>query len=523
MPVLIRQRYGLLALLLALGLGACGGGGGTPSATVPGGGQTATTDRAYTDPLNYSTDAGASLTTAVEAAAVTHHQLILGGKSWPYTATAGHLTATDPQTGKPEASFFYVAYTADGQAAATRPVTFFYNGGPGSATVWLHMGSFGPRRLVTGAPSAAPPVPFPMVDNQESLLDTTDLVFVDAVGTGYSEAVAPHRNQDFWGVDADAQVFRDFIERYLAVNQRAASPKFLFGESYGTLRSEVLADALEAAGVTLSGVVLQSSILNYNSNCGVLNPGQANCAGYLPSYGAIGNYFQLTNPVATDLSAFLLQLRQFAAVTYGPAVDAYLAPAHTSPAASVLVQLVAYTGASLSLWQSEFSLVPDTFQYNLLPGKLIGRYDARVVATKGTPLAADGDPSSTVIDGPFADAIRAYLPQFLQYNNASTYVLVGNAINFWDFSHDGKGLPDGIPDLATALAQNPKLRVLSIGGHHDLATPFYQTELDIARLGSGANITVKTYNGGHMTYLDDGSRPLEKADLAAFYAAAIGH
>jgi carboxypeptidase C (cathepsin A) len=491
-----------------------GTGGGQPSANG---------DRAYVDPQSYSTAPGASLSSAVEAAAVTHHQLLLGSQNIAYTATAGHLTASDPQSGQPEASIFYVAYTADGRTAANRPVTFLYNGGPGSAAVWLHMGSFGPRRLVTGDPSPTPPTPFPMVDNQESLLDVSDLVFIDAVGTGYSEAIKPNTNQTFWSVDADARLFRDFIERYIAVNQRAASPKFLFGESYGTLRSEVLADNLEAAGVHVSGVVLQSSILNYNSNCGMFNPNQVSCAGYLPSYAAIGAYFGLSNPVPTDILGYMVQMRQVAATTYGPAVDAYLAPAHATPAASLLSQLVAYTGASLNLWQAQFNLEPYVFQPNLVPGKLIGRYDARVIATNGSPLAADGDPSSTVIDDQFARAIKAYLPQFLQYSNASTYVLLSNAINTWDFSHDGKVLPDGVPDLASAFAQNPALKVLSLNGYHDLATPFYQTELDIARLGTTGTITVKTYNGGHMTYLDDGSRPLEKADLAAFYASTLGH
>ncbi|MCA3831854.1 MAG: peptidase S10, partial [Burkholderia sp.] len=209
-------------------------------------------DRAYNDPNSYSSSANASLdaSAAVEKAAITHHQITLNGKTIRYTATTGHLVARNPQTGAPEASFFYVAYTADNQPAAKRPVTFLYNGGPGSASVWLHLGSFGPRRIQTGDPNANTST-FPFVDNQESLLDTTDLVFVDAIGTGFSEAIAPNTNQTFWGVDQDGGAFRDFVTRYLTVNQRSASPKYLFGESYGTPRTDVLANLLETAGVKL--------------------------------------------------------------------------------------------------------------------------------------------------------------------------------------------------------------------------------------------------------------------------------
>lgn len=467
----------------------------------------------------YSSAASASLASAAEAAALTHHQITLRGQTIDYTAITGHLTASDATSGAEEASFFYVAYTVDNQNAATRPVTFFYNGGPGSATVWLHLGSFGPKRLVTGDPSTSAPKPFPLVDNQETLLDTTDLVFVDAVGTGYSEAIAPNTNQTFWGVDQDARVFRDFVLRYLRVNNRLASPKFLFGESYGTTRSAVLANLLEAAGVHLDGVVLQSSVLNYNSNCGVVSL-VLSCAGYLPTYGATGAYFNLANPAPTDLLVFTQQLRDFTVNTYAPADLVFLANG-TLPAQSVLDQLQGFTGIPVSLWTTTFNLGPATFQRQLRPGQLIGRYDARVIAPVGSALASEGDPSSTFISGQFAATIPGYLASFLQYANASTYVLLSSAINTWDFSHDQNQLPDTVPDLAAALAQNPSLKVLSVNGYHDLATPFYQTELDLARLGNQSNVAVRSYVGGHMTYLDDVARPSERADLESFYQGAL--
>jgi carboxypeptidase C (cathepsin A) len=431
-----------------------------------------------------------------------------------YTATAGHLAVRDG-AGRPSASFFYVAYTLDGPPAAQRPVTFFYNGGPGSASVWLHLGSFGPKRLDTGNPSTTAPKPFPLVDNQETLLPATDLVFVDAIGTGYSEAVAPYTNQHFWSVDADAAAFRDFVRRYAAAHGREASPKYLFGESYGTTRTAVLALLLETAGVRLSGAVLQSSVLDYNANCGVT--GRGSCAGYLPTYSAVGAYHGRVTPAPTDVDGFLLQMRGFTTGTYSPALDAYLLHG-TPPPGTLLDALVAGTGAPRLQWQLDLNLDPTTFQYTLLGDTLVGRYDGRMTALKGTPLAAQGDPSSSFIDAQFAGAIASYLRTQLRYTNACAYRTLSDAIYSWDFSHDGRPLPDTVPDLAAALALNPTLKLLSVNGYHDLATPFFQTETDLARLGGTAPVQVKSYPGGHMTYLDDGSRRRELADLQSFYA-----
>jgi carboxypeptidase C (cathepsin A) len=468
----------------------------------------------------FSPGALSALPAPLEDAAVSRHQITLGGTALAYTATAGHLTASTPDGNTPEAAMFYVAYTADGRDPATRPVTFLYNGGPGSASLWLHLGSFGPKRLVTGDPATTGQVPFPLVDNPECLLETTDLVFVDAVGTGLSEAIAPNSNQTFWGVDPDAAVFRDFVRRYLAANQRQASPLYLFGESYGTPRSAVLANLLGAAGVPLAGVVLQSSILNYNTNGGM--GAGVSCAGFLPTYAALGAYYQLDSPAPGDLPDFVQRMRRFTAGSYVPAVNAWLG-AGTAPDPGLVAQLNQDTGISESLWQGELNLLPGDFQSNLLPEVLIGRYDGRVSAPVGSVLASQGDPSSTFISQPFADAISAYLDGFLGYGHGSDYQVMNNDANEnWDFSHDGLALPDTIPDLAAAMARNPRLKVVSLNGYHDLATPFYQTELDLARMDAQPNLWIRHYAGGHMVYLDDASRPREKGDLVAFYQGAEG-
>ncbi|MDE2083191.1 MAG: hypothetical protein KGI90_17735, partial [Burkholderiales bacterium] len=518
---LLRCPPGLPGVLLCALLAGCGGGGGgTPAAPTPPLPPPGPGDSAYSDPATYSAAPGAALPGAVETAAVTHHSLPLGGGTLAYTATAGHLIARDATSGVAEASMFYVAYTADGADPAdpaARPVTFLYNGGPGSASVWLHLGSFAPVRLATGVPATTAATPFALVANHESLLGSTDLVFVDAVGTGLSEALAPATNQTFWGVDADAAVFRDFILRWLAANGRSGSPKFLYGESYGGPRTAVLAGLLQRAGVALTGLVLQSPALDYNSNCGITGAG--NCGANLPSYAAIGDAQGLLSPTPPDLDAYAGQMRSLADARYQPAVAALLATG-TPPPPDLPPLLAADTGIAQGLWQSQFNLYPGTFQASLLPGRITGRYDGRMSAALGSPLAADGDPSSTYITPSFTSTIASYLRDTLRYDTGSTYVVVGNAIASWDFSHAGRALPDTVPDLAADLAADPALRVLMVGGYDDLATPFHVTERDLARLGPSARVQLRIYPGGHMTYLDDATRVRQRADLQAFLRGA---
>lgn len=436
----------------------------------------------------------------------------MGGSTLQYTATAGHLTALFPGSRSPEASFFYVAYTLDGAAPSTRPLTFFYNGGPGSATVWLHLGSFGPRRIATGAPAHSGPTPFPLVDNAETLLDVSDLVFVDAVGTGFSQAIAPSTNSTFWSVDGDAAVFRDFVMRFVEANNRATSPKYLYGESYGGPRSGILASLLESAGVQVAGVVLQSPAMDYTSICDGVENGR-NCFAFLPSYAAAGAWAGLASPSPepAQIPDYMQQMRAYATTTYAPAAATFLTTSLAPEA--LLAPLQGFTGMAATQWRQHFNMGPTYFRNNLKAGVQYGRYDSRVT---GAPGPQGNDPSSYLISPSFDARILEYLSNELRYTTPSSYVSLSDAVQSWDFRHGSLPVPDTIPDLGAALAMNPRLKVLLMSGYHDIATPFFNSERDVARLAS-PNVTVRNYLGGHMTYLTDDSRARQKADLAAWY------
>jgi carboxypeptidase C (cathepsin A) len=514
-----------LSSAFLFGLSACGGGGNGAGSTgvaptVSPATPAASTDGSYADPVVYSNAPNASLPSATEAAAITHHEITVNGQLIQYTATAGHLTATNPKTGAPEASYFYIAYTADNATTTKRPLTFFLSGGPGNSQAGLHIESFAPRRLVTNVPSLNEPTSPQLVDNPDSMIDTSDMVFVDEVGTGYSEAIAPNTNASFWGVDADAASYSNFVTRYLAVNQRASSPLFLYGLSYGTARAALMSKILTSSGVKLAGLVLNSSVLNANTSCLFYEQTQGkggNCSGSLPSYAAIAAYHKVTTPTAADLPNYLQQVRAFATTSYIPAVTAFVTAA-TAPDLSLTTQLAGYTGIASTVWQTRLGLGGSYFSTLLLPNQLIGAHDSRVVVPVASPLAANGqDPSETYIYATFGNSYFNYVTQELKYRSVSAYAYSIPSVTTWNTSHNGSPVPDGVPDLASALAQNPSLKILSLNGYYDLVTPFHQTELDMARLGANPNIQFKYYAGGHDTFLDNVARPLMKADMAEFY------
>lgn len=472
----------------------------------------------------------------LELKSVTEHVWTAGGHSLHYTATAGNLLIADEDE-KPNGSLFYVAYTADGVAARERPVTFFYNGGPGSATIWLHMGSLGPVRVVTASPEATPPAPYRWVPNESSLLDKSDLVFIDAPMTGFSRAVGKGTAKDFAGTDKDIRAYEKFIVRYITLNQRWASPKFLFGESYGTPRSAGLAAVLQNDGVALNGVTLLSSILNY----GVRIPGyDTEAVGYFPSYAAIAYYYKKV-PQTGSLADWVQKAREFAR---GPYLTA-LQQGDTLPAAEVdriAAQMAQFTGLSVTyLKQTNLRIAPTRFRKELLRGddEILGRYDARF---EGYDVDAAGespgyDPSDTGISGAFVGAFHDYLQSELKYMSADTYNLQGPGINQnWDFHHRASGtgggqggrgeqvLPDTAIDLADAMRKNPHLKVFSANGYFDLATPFFATEFDLAHMmltpALRKNLQFGYYPAGHMVYLNVDALKSLHADMDRFYDEA---
>jgi len=474
-----------------------------------------------------------------ETNSTTDHELNLDGKTLRYSATAGTLLI-DGDDEKPYGSVFYVAYTLRGvNDPRTRPVTFLYNGGPGSASVWLHMGSVGPLRIVTSSPEATGPGPYQLVPNQYTLLDKTDLVFVDAVGTGFSRPVGKATIKNFAGTDQDVTAFSRFIQRYVSVNHRWNSPKFLFGESYGTTRSAGLVDALENAGVSCNGVILMSTILNYFT----MAPGMdAVFIGNLPSYAAIAWHYEKVAHKGRDEKAFLDEVRAFARGPYSEA----LAQGHNLPAAQVdaiAAKLAGYTGLSVAyIKEADLRVSPTRFRKELLRDQrmIIGRYDARF---EGTDVDAAGenpgyDPSSTAITGAFVSAFHDYLDRELKYTTNETYYPRGPNVNQqWDHTHRPPGGGPGAQaqgqpmrdayvagDLADAMRKNPKLKVFSANGLFDLATPFFITEFDLAHMELEpklrGNIEFGYYHSGHMIYLNVDALKQLKTDLAAFYSKA---
>jgi carboxypeptidase C (cathepsin A) len=474
----------------------------------------------------------ADITTApiTEQRVVSRHQATIGGRPVAYTATAGTLTLRDDE-GKPTASMFDVAYTT---GDAHRPVTFLYNGGPGSSTLWLHMGSVGPVRVLTDSPAPTHNAPYEVVGNDSSLLDKSDLVFLDAVGAGYSRPLGDTRLSAFWGTDPDIDAFARGIERWLTINSRWNAPKFIFGESYGTTRSAGLSYRLQSDGVQLNGVVLLSSILNY----GRRQPGfDQEMINYLPSYAAAAAYHHKLASQPADMAAFLAEVRDFARGPYALA----LAKAQDLPDAerrAVATRLAGYIGLPVDyILASDLRIPPARFRKELLRDQrqMLGRYDDRFT---GQDVDAAGespefDPSDTGITGAFVAGFHDYLTRELGYQSDLAYrpTYYGSGVP-WNFDHKAQGLGGGggtneadvALDLSQAMRENPHLLLYSLNGLYDLATPFFGTEYDLGHMqldpALRGNVRFAYYPSGHMVYLNPEALKSMKSDLARFYDEA---
>ncbi|NML32814.1 S10 family peptidase [Paraburkholderia antibiotica] len=465
-----------------------------------------------------------------EATSVTTHSIRLNGRKFDYIATAGNLLLHD-KNGAANASVFYVAYTVPTKTPATRPVTFLFNGGPGAGSVFLLMGSVGPKRVRTASPASTPPAPYTLDDNPDSLLDITDLVFIDAVGAGLSRPVGHGTGKDFWGVDQDVNAFAQFIDRYLTLNQRWNSPKYLFGESYGTARAAMLAYALGQNDVALNGVILLSSVLN----SAAFSPGSDfESESYLPSFAAIAWYHDRITPKPVDLPAFLDEARAFAR---GPYVQA-LAQGDALPDEqrdAIAARIAYFTGLDVGfVKRNRLRLYPSRFRSELLrdQSRSVGRYDGRFegIDFDDASERPDFDASVSSVSKAFNAALHRHLAEDLHYTPTDRYrVFNDDALRQWDWKHrewwgEHLQLPYAGGDLAEAMRQNPQLRVMSLNGYFDLATPFYATEYALAHLGLDpplrGNVRIAYYPTGHMVYLDDAALHALRRDLASFYTAA---
>jgi carboxypeptidase C (cathepsin A) len=464
----------------------------------------------------------------------TRHSAAVSGRTLPYTATAGTLTVRD-NAGKPKASIFYTAYTLDGAPSGRRPVMFFYNGGPGSASLWLRMGSFGPMRLQTGNPEAIRPAPFSFGANPDTLLGTTDMVFIDAPGTGFSRALGDAKGSDFYGVDQDADAFARAIIRYVTKFGRWDSPKFLFGESYGTTRSGALAYQLQDRGMALNGVVLLSSIMNYGRRQPGLDRDYLN---YLPSYAATAWYHhKMQNPPATVEQA-VAQARAFAQGPYAVALEKgqTISPQERN---AVAQQMSALTGLSPDfIERANLRVDLSRFRKELMRNEreTIGRYDSRYTGID--PDAAGESPeydaSDTAISGAFIGTLNTYLARDLNYQTNMVYrASASEEEGFkWDWNHKAPGVrnalqsPDTALDLAAAMRENPYLKVLSLNGWYDMATPFFGTEYDLNHMmlepAQARNLEYRYYPSGHMVYLNPDALHAMRLDVERFVDGAVG-
>lgn len=464
------------------------------------------------------------------------------GKHIAYKAVAGTIVlhGKGDKENDSTVSMFYVAYFKKGEDAAKRPITFIYNGGPGSATVWLHMGAFGPRRVVTKDDSHTPAAPYQLVNNDYSLLDASDLVFIDAPGAGFSRLLATDsdaskreeqmkdRRKETYGVDGDGRAFAQFITQFLSRYGRWNSPKYLFGESYGTTRSAVLANDLENENsVDLNGVILLSQILNFDTsidgpdqNPGVDLPYEL----ALPTFAATAYYHHKLPQQPAELEPFLQEVEQFALGEYAQALmqGSRLDDARKQAVAEKLHQ---YTGLPVSyLLKADLRVSGGMFEHELLgdSGDTTGRLDSRFAGPSLDPLSKESeyDPQSSAISSAYIAAFNDYVRKDLKFGQDQVYREFAD-IDDWNFKHNGHdGGVNVMPDLAKAMKTNPDLKVFLNGGYYDLATPFYAADYEMHHMPIQPalmnNISYAWYPSGHMVYAHEESLKLLHDNVARF-------
>jgi carboxypeptidase C (cathepsin A) len=466
---------------------------------------------------------------AVETTSKTQHEITVNGTKISYTATAGTLVLKKDD-GKPWASMFYVAYTRDVPDASKRPITFAFNGGPGSASIWLHMGAFGPKRVEMGPEGEQPKPPYHLLDNDDTALDFTDLVFIDPVTTGFSRHAPGENPAQFHSFEGDLRSVADFIRTYLARAQRWDSPKFLAGESYGTTRASALSQyLLDNDGIYLNGITLISSVMNFET----ISFAPGNDLPYelfLPSYTATAWYHKkLPKDLQADLEKAVGESRRFAGGDYTVALmkgDKLTAADRTK----IAKELARLTGLSEEyVEQSNLRISMQRFAKELLRSErlTIGRYDGRL---KGMDLDAVGDrpeydPSYASVQGVFTALFNGYIRNDLKYETDLTYEALTGKVRPWSYGRFENRYLNTSEMMRQAMTQNPNLKVMIANGYYDMATPFFATEYTVNHIGLepslSRHISLTYCEAGHMLYTKKSCLDNLHKSMAAFYQSAL--
>jgi carboxypeptidase C (cathepsin A) len=461
---------------------------------------------------------------------VTKHEIRVGNRTLRYNVTTGMMPLKNA-AGDTEARVFYMAYTADGAGdRSQRPLMFSFNGGPGSSSVWLHLGTLGPRRVQMLDDGAMPPPPFRLVDNDQTWLDFTDMVFIDPVGTGYSRAARPDLANRYFGLQGDIASVGEFIRLYLSRNERWTSPLFLVGESYGTTRAAGLSGYLVDRGVAFNGILLISTILSFQT-ARFARGNDLPYVLFLPTYTAIAWYHKkLPADLQGDLRKTLAEVERWAATDYTVALAKgdQLTPSERQ---EVIDRLNRYTGLDKKfIDNSDLRIEIQRFDKELLRDekRTVGRLDGRfkgidALAVSETP---DFDPSLAAIRPPYTATFNNYVRGELGFKSDLEYFILGGGIGRWDFGSDNS-YADTSEAMRSAFAKNPYMRLFVASGYYDLATPYFATQYTLRHMGLDAslrgNVTAVYYEAGHMMYIDRGSLAQLKRDAAGFVQGALAN